>query len=459
MSLLTKIAKRNIGDVRLGEYSEEAIALLSAEAADALYEQQQDLQELKENHQELSNGLVAASGLSELVEKTTQTYAEKGLDDNAAELYKVSVECFLAASGLDLPIEAVVPSFEDGKPEENKEAVKDKGGNVIKRIYNWVVAAFSKLIEMIRSYFEKSKRTKENLTKLCEELGKKVDAIKGGIKNDKPIGFGARSKYLTDKQGHVLSPAVLMHSMIATYQKFCKEWNRIWDPVLEIGDQWKLDKGGYEGWLRRIEANMGEINRLTGGKTEVYYFASNWYVAVTGGSKDHPILKAKIVIKPEAVNTTATAPVLDKIGMQGSIAAIGDSLKGLEKIRKIIDDAVDSADETRIELIKILATGGFAATDKNSSDGNAYAASLNLMCKTVIAACSLMNRGWSETYAVQLEMISACLKYVEVSASRHHLEADKDDEKSKKNEPRQGAAYKYNPADDDGKGQTIDAEK
>lgn len=176
-TLAKRIAQANIARAKLETGSEEFWG--SSAALEAM------------QFQNLVKEFEQGSDLMYSIESLSENFFSKGesVSEYEAHLYQVSVEAALIAAGVDIPIEAIVPSFEAEKAENHKEEAKAKSSGLLKRAMEWLADLFSRLSEFFSGLWKKWTGKEEAIKSKVDDLKKKAEDI-----NEKAKGSKAESK-------------------------------------------------------------------------------------------------------------------------------------------------------------------------------------------------------------------------------------------------------------------------
>lgn len=380
--------------------------------------------EIKDQVDEIIRGDQTVDAISNLTEGMIQSAGEEGLDEKTAKAYSDSMEALLAAAGIHIPVETLIPSFESGadfslEAEEKKE-------NVLTRIFKWLAEAFRKFVEMVRGFFSRIWTTIPALRKLNTSLKAKVSKLTGAPKKGDDIQLGGRIQYLVNDEGIVLKPADITSAVMAEYQKFLTQWSAQWAGFeqLEVPSPSSVKLQDFA-----LSVNM-IMNKFVAPAQGFKFLPTHAITLKAGSNKDLPTLgmTAKVSKTTIAVKSGAVLPTPSEL--RRATENVDGALDVLVKLKERTDKITKDADVNakKLENFKIV-----PITD--NADVKKLADEINKQLPAYRAGLVLMAKGYIDTAPHYLQTIRTIIKYVALSAKRYESgseevkELDKDDGK------------------------------
>lgn len=369
--------------------------------------------EVREHVAEIVAGENTVGGIEALTDSMIASAGEKGLDEPTAKAYSDSLEALLAASGIKIPAEAIIPSFECG--ENFSFEAEEKKENILVRMWKWLGEALSKFAEMIRGFFSRIWTTIPNLRKLARSLKAKVDTLKGDPKKGGDISIGGQVQYLVDETGIVHKPSVIAGKIAMDYRKFLTDWVLLWGDFHNLETPTAATFKSDEVYIKIVDVVKSMKTKLSSEKR--IKFHPIYSILVTPGrKKEDPLdgVKVKIEKTPVQVKSAPTA------------LSISDMRSGIDDVLK----AVDEMDKLKTDIDKLVKTAqdsaqlAFRTSVKAKSDENTSLASeVNASMKPFRYGLLGMASGYTDTMPHYLQSVRAVLKYIAAGAKRYDSSA------------------------------------
>lgn len=348
---------------------------------------------MKAKQDEWEEGGRIHASLESLLHGTIDAYATTGMNEQALNLYHLSVESALMAAGLGhIPTSAAVPSFEAADTQlAVVEKVEKKGKGILRTIIDWMLKAFryigtavKKFIDMFRT---NKKKVAERASRLLatiqgksevgdnkEEAGKEGEEASSGkglatVKTEVKINAG-EGKILSHG-GTVKSLSDASDAIQKNYESAMREWGTVFDSVINVGAANKDPVGN----LSKVSAELK--SKLSNGfKKELNL--NELLVVTPGKEKDWPMIGAKAQVQVAGDAVAGTVEIPSKEALMALVKTINSNLEGQTAAEKEMDKAADNVQKAVADYEKFN-----SEKDVNSSI-DVHKATTNLMSATSV---------------------------------------------------------------------------
>lgn len=357
---------------------------------------EQSIAEIHSAHHDIVASSNASNAIEELVRGTVDTYKDTGMDEQAVELYRVSVESILLMSGIDIPADTLVPSFESGKSRVQYSAeAEEKAKGILARIWEYIVNAFRRFGDMLRRLkdriFKRNKAIEKKAEVLEEKLSKKQEeaAAKEEDKGPRKINLAEHYRKEAAALGGEFTPA--------SYLKFR---NDVDNAVSKIGEVNTAVSGtefaaNVANKTKVVDSSLGAVNGISVGKAHK--------LSVTfGKDAEFKSIASKGLL--EFVGTGLES--VDAIGLREGLALTAEVKKATASEDKLINELIDQLDaqSARFENLK-----DSTPTDEATADIRSY-------CTNAVGAVSSAMVLLNDIYALSGSVSLTCLMIVTSSA-------------------------------------------
>lgn len=356
---------------------------------------------MEEKQKEFEEGARVHASMESLLMGTLDAYGTNGMNEQALQLYSISVESALMAAGLDhLPLSVIVPSFEAADTQlAVVDKVEKKGQGILKTIIAWVVKAFKYIGQALSKF---AGLFTANKKKVADRASRLIAMIKGQAptaaadkKDDvKAIGEDKSSSSkevavvsevkVNDTEAKIMSRSGTIASLddaakaVSTnYNKAMMAWGTHFDMLINMPTVSVNTDAGEA--LKKI--NQGLASKVGKGYKEDIN-VNEELVVTPGKDSAYPMIGAdvKIVTMHDAKGATMQVP--SKEALVKLLETIHEDLSGQSKAEQGLANAVAHVNKSAEEYQKI-------SGDVKNSDGlDVGKATNNLM-----SATSIFSRG------------------------------------------------------------------
>lgn len=346
--------------------------------------------EIASLQEEIADHSRAAGAVENLVQGTLDTYKDTGMDEQAAELYKISVESVLRMSGIDVPVEAFVPAFEAGMSRKDYSAeAEEKSKGILKRIWDWIVNAFKRFGAMMT-------RLKNRLLGRTEAMKKKADHVAAEAEKQKDAPYESFKIKLSESEQKSLSAInyVLKQSTVTEFEDALAG---LWKKCIDISN-------GRVSLVLADSAKIKEVNKSIA--SAIAALKSNklgraYTLSITAGPKVETPASGAVV---ELVFDGELRPEIDSIHPRDAL----DISAWIKSAGKIVPEAMGKLIEL-CEVSKIHYSDNMAnAVEKNTDEFIEYA-------RHVVAAISLEILCTNKLMPLLVDFCQNCLNVAERS--------------------------------------------
>lgn len=362
----------------------------------------------------VSDNITVADGLTDLVDQTIDTYGERGIDQQGAQLLSISVESFLQARGLNIPPSTLVPSFEDSKNcSDYSTEVLDRKNSVMTKIFSWLYTALKAIADAMKSFWMQMSTSSKGIETYID----KVRALVEQVNDEEPaatstIRLGGGSLWLADRNDRIAKPDQLLAEAATRYEDFVSEWSEKWRDITSVVFPAKLDSE------KLLEDTASKIktaaNKAVGSTKTVISFLPNHELELVLGSGEIPLIDAKIRINPTVAGKNTEAAVLTKKEMLAGLSTATQALDIFKRLDREMNVMVRQTDR----IAKLAKDVGI---DDKVEIGPAQ---MRNSVKALGKACSIASWGWTNTAPYYLKTLKASVKYIDASAHRYPKKGD-----------------------------------
>jgi hypothetical protein len=350
---------------------------------------------MEEKQKEWEEGGRVHASMESLLMGTIDTYGTNGMNEQALQLYSLSVESALRSAGLDLPIGAAVPSFEAADTQVAVvEKVEKKGKGLLKTIIDWIVKAFRYIGGALQKFAGMFTANKKKVADRAERM---IGMIKGqtptAIGVDKKEGEEGKTSdvkgiahevkindaeaKIFSRNGAITSLADAAKSVRENYNKAMMAWGAAFDMLVNMPTVSVNTDAGES--LKKL--NSGIASKVGKGFKED--LNSNEELVVTPGKDSaYPMIGAEVKVVPSHDVKGAAMEVPSKEVLIKLLETIKADLEGQSKAEEQLTSAVAHVTKSADEYEKI-------SGEVKSSEGlDVQKATTNLM-----SATSIFSRG------------------------------------------------------------------
>lgn len=270
MSLAASLARRNLSapliNYRDNLSLESAAIEAYNDASQNIEELLSDAEEIREYAGEMHGHAKLSDNIDAVISQSIAAYGSAGMDEQGAELMRLSVESILRAADLPLHISAVVPSFESGmsRTDYSTEA-EEKKSNLIVRLLQWLRDAFNNLVKRAQGFLARLRAGTAKTEHYIQQVGeraKKIDDTAKPSKETTKVPKGG--EFLLDMHDNVLEPSASIKYGMKLWTTFIAGANSEGGELIKI-PLLSASASGLEAtnWLKKIDEAVG--NRIANG--------------------------------------------------------------------------------------------------------------------------------------------------------------------------------------------------
>lgn len=388
----------------------ESAIVEAAATADGNIESLFDIATTVDQHVgEISTGICVADSLTDVVDNTIALYGEGGIDEQGAELLRISVESILKVGGVNIPVEMVAPSFESVTGNYSTEVATQKG-NVISRIMTWLHAALQSISDSMKSFWLRLTTSSKSVEDYAKKVSEKVKAIKGDAKDaEGTISVGGNALWLTGRGDHISKPDRHVVETVARFEDFVVEWRNLWGKIIDFQFPTPLsDPKKMEELNTKLHAVA--VDTVKGTKPVKIDITVGHAIDLKPGAGEVPMLAATAKVVVNVTVKDKTAPVLTKDEMKHGIDTVLEAFSVLRKLEK----DMDKVQETTTRVSRLTKSVSVKGTDTPIKE-----AELRQTLRALSKACGFASWGWTNAVPYYLKTLKACVKYIDASASRY----------------------------------------
>lgn len=372
---------------------------------------------MKAKQDEWEEGGRIHASLESLLVGTMDTYSKTGMDEQALNLYQLSVESVMMAAGLGhIPISAAVPSFEAADTQlAVVEKVEKKGKGILRTIIDWMLKAFRYIGGAVKKFIGMFTTNKK---KVAERAGRLLGTIQGktAIGQDKQEGgednkskplqlefkpdvkINAGEAKILSHGGTVKSLDDASKAIQSNYETAMREWGTAFDSVINVGSASKDPMGN----LTKVTAEL-KSKFSSGFKKELNL--NEVLVVKPGSDKAWPMIGAKAVVELAGDATAGTVDIPSQEALQALVKTIQTNLEGQTAAEKAMNDAANNVEKAVAEYEKFN-----SEKDVNSSI-DVHKATTNLMSATSVftSGIALAGSHYVTGYNVLLNVVQRAI--------------------------------------------------
>lgn len=357
-----------------------------------------ETKKMEEKQKEWEEGGRVHASLESLLHGTIDTYRGNGMNEQALNLYQLSVESALIAAGLNIPASVVVPSFEAADTQlAVVDKVEKKGGGILKTILGWMMKAFKyisgavkKFVNLFRS---NKKKVAERATRMVAMLEGKQPAQIGNDKQEggeegkqvstevKPeVKINANEARILSHGGAVASLGDASKAIKDNYAKSMTAWGKAFDGLINMSGAANDPVANLTKVSAALKSNLGN-----GFKSELNL--NELLIVKAGSDKEWPMIGAKAEIAVSGEAKAGDVQVPDKAALIKLVQEIHTELENQSVAEKAMDEAAAHVDKTVAEYEK------FDKEKDVTSSIDVSKATSNLMSATTVFSSGLALAG------------------------------------------------------------------
>lgn len=418
----TQQANLKASNLSLEAANNQAAAIsLESELLELHDQVEHDLAELRDVQADLAtqtddvlHANLTGGTLTDLVDQTIDAYGEKGMDEQAAELMAISVECVLKAAKIDCSLEEIVPSFESNMSyaQYSTEAEEKKDG-MVKRFFTWLMEAFKTMLTTVKSFVNKFRLNCTSVETYIGKVKQKVDKFEGT--SGKEVSAGSAAVYLTSGNGQWAEPEKVIREIMTDYQDFTSKWHGTFGGLNKI-DPIKGMSQVDDRWTSQVSQAIGDIYR--GGTPwlkGVKFIPTHAITVDLGKDAGARMIGSRVSVEMTGSAPNGKAPALHAPQMKGGLTSATAALAALKKIQPEIDKWVKNAETINKVGNRTIATGMFVQGNNKAAQNDTINNALNVW-RSLVACNNVMVAGWTKTMYLVLTAIKANVRYIELSA-------------------------------------------
>lgn len=347
---------------------------------------------MKAKQDEWEEGGRIHASLESLLHGTIDTYATTGMNEQALNLYQLSVESVMNAAGLGhIPISAAVPSFEAADTQlAVVDKVEKKGKGILRTIIDWMLKAFryigtavKKFIDMFRT---NKKKVAERAARLLatiqgkssvgekeegKEEGGEASSGKGLATIKTEVKINAAEAKILSHGGTVKSLGDASDAIQKNYEGAMREWGTVFDGVINMGAANKDPVAN----LTKVSA---DLKSKFGSDFKKELNLNELLVVKSGSDKAWPMIGAKVTVETAGDAQASNVEIPSKEALQALVKTINTNLEGQTAAEKAMNDAAANVEKATAEYEKMS-----SEKDINSTI-DTHKATTNLMSATSV---------------------------------------------------------------------------
>jgi len=392
------------------DHSLESAIVEAAATADGNIESLSDIAATVNQHVgEISTGICVADSLTDVVDNTIAIYGEGGIDEQGAELLRISVESILKVGGINIPAEMVAPSFESVTGNYSAEVATQKG-NVISRIMTWLHAALQSISESMKSFWLRLTNSSKSVEEYAKKVAERVKAVDGELKDPAAtINVGADALWLTGRSDHISKPDRHVVETVARFEDFVVEWRNLWGSIIDFQFPSPLSDPKNMEVLNKKLHDLA-VSTVKGTKPVKIDITVGHAIDLKPGAGEVPMLTATTKVVVNVTVKDKTAPVLTKDEMKHGIDTVLEAFGVLKKLEK----DMDKVGQTTLRVSRLTKSVSVKDTGVEIKESE-----LRQTLKALSKACGFASWGWTNAVPYYLKTLKACVKYIDASASRY----------------------------------------
>ncbi|MNY03377.1 hypothetical protein D3C86_1359910 [compost metagenome] len=356
---------------------------------------------MEEKQKEFEEGGRVHASMEALLMGTLDAYGTNGMNEQALQLYSISVESAFRAAGLDhLPVSMVVPSFEAADTQlAVVDKVEKKGQGILKTIIAWVVKAFKYIGQALSKFAglftANKKKVADRAARLLAMIkgqaptaaADKKDDVKaiGEDKSSDSKGVAVVSEVkVSDTEAKIMSRNGAIASLddahkavSSNYDKAMRAWGTSFDMLINMPAVSVNTDAGEA--LKKL--NSGIASKVGKGFKEDLN-VNEELVVTPGKDSAYPMIGADVKIVEMHDAKGATMQVPSKEALVKLLESIHADLEGQSNAEKGLNSAVAHVNKSADEYQKI------SGEVKNSEGLDVGKSTSNLM-----SATSIFSRG------------------------------------------------------------------
>lgn len=359
-----------------------------------------ETKKMEEKQKEWEEGGRVHASLESLLHGTIDTYRDNGMNEQALNLYQLSVESALIAAGLELPASVIVPSFEAADTQlAVVDKVEKKGTGILKTILNWMLKAFryisgavKKFVNLFRSNKKKVAERAKRMVAMLEGKQPTPAAIgqdkQEGVEKDKQVStdvkpevkINANEARILSHGGTVASLADASSAIKSNYAKSMTAWGKTFDALINMPSANQDPVAN----LNKVTASL-KSSLSNGFKSELNL--NELLVVKVGSDKEFPMIGAKAEVAVSGDAKAGDVQVPDKAALIKLVQEITTELENQSVAEKAMDAAAAHVDKTVADYEKF-------DKEKDVSSGiDVSKATSNLMSATSVFSSGLALAG------------------------------------------------------------------
>lgn len=362
-------------------------------------------EDIDKSAEEVSKAAVASGAIENLVNQTIETYGEDGITEQGAGVLQASMESVLKAAGINIPVELVVPSFENGvsRVDYSTEAEEKKEG-IISRILKWLADAYNAVIDSVSNFFARFFVTAGRVQKYVDKVKTKVNAQKGDG-NAAEISLGGEILFIDGG-----NPSASLNKNVEVFQRFVTRWLSTFGPIadVKVGEINATFNSASQAIAGMKEAGVGHLKGLE--------IVPGYSLAVSSGANaEYPMIGAKLKVtgkeKPKETKVRGVSLADCKAGIE----VCDKALKILAGMKPKVDGWIKDAKALQSWARKNAFNQNMVSKMHDNVHIRKRAEDVRDSLKSIVSASQVMAQGWSQSAPLFLRSVKAHTAWIDRS--------------------------------------------